>query len=234
MSLTNPRAFEKLNSLLPTEIKNKLWYIPLRNNGKLPEVKAGDKWKLNEKYRLSYSEADNRLKWGSNVGIVAQEGTLMFLDLDVKEGKILASQRFLDALELNQTLTIKSRNGGIQQYFLNDGKYANQLVKENDILIGELRTDWQYVVSVGSHVEPDENCRGEKDGTYRIQKECPISQFQPIAGIDWKRKGNEPAKERKNNHINDHDRPENQRTYAQHLRELLDMGIQRKIRRKVV
>ena len=125
MSLTDPKDFEKLNSIIPQDIRKDVWYIPLRSNKKLPEVRAGDKWKLNTNYRLSYGAALTRMKWGSNVGLVALPGTLLFLDLDVKGGQVLASQSFLDALESQPTITIKSRNGGIQKYFLNDGIYVN-------------------------------------------------------------------------------------------------------------
>ena len=88
MSLTSPRDFETLNSLIPRDIRKDIWYIPLRANEKIPEVRAGDKWKLNENYRLSFMEALTRMRWGSNVGIVAIPGTLMFLDLDVRGGKL--------------------------------------------------------------------------------------------------------------------------------------------------
>jgi hypothetical protein len=178
MSLTNPTDFQTLLSLIPKNRRENVWLFPIRSNRKNPEVPSGTILKANNAYRLSPSEAIHRLKWGSNVGIYAIYGGLMFLDLDISKGKLLASQSFLDALDLtNKTLTIKTRNGGFQYYFLNDGLFPNQVLKENNITIGELRTDWYYVVSVGSFVNPDKNSIGI-DGTYRIIRNEPISQFQ--------------------------------------------------------
>jgi hypothetical protein len=179
MALTNPKDFDLFCDLIPKPSRVNVWFFPIRSNRKNPECPAGTTLKANLAYRMTQNEARNRLVWGSNVGIYALQGGLMFLDLDVSEGKLLASQTFLDALEAkNTTLRIKTRNGGYQYYFLNEGKYPNQVLKENGIQIGELRTDWFYVVSVGSHVEPDTNSLGEADGTYRISKESPITQFQ--------------------------------------------------------
>ena len=156
MSLTNPKDFKLLYSLIPKQRRENVWFFPLRANQKNPDCPGGTILKGNLKYRLGFDEALQRLSWGSNVGIYAISGGLMFLDLDVRGGKLLASQSFLDALDSKyKTLKIKTRNGGFQYYFLNDGKYKNQVLKENNVVIGELRTDWFYVVSVGSYVEPD-------------------------------------------------------------------------------
>lgn len=180
MSLTNPKDFQILLSLIPKERKENIWFFPIRANRKVPEVPSGTILKENLSYSLSWSESIQRLKWGSNVGIYAIQGGLMFLDLDVSNGKLLASQAFLDALEsTNKTLKVNTRNGGFQYYFLNDGLFPNQTIKENDIAIGELRTDWFYVVGVGSYVVPDENSIGD-DGTYRIIEERAITQFNPF------------------------------------------------------
>jgi hypothetical protein len=106
----------------------------------------------------------------------------MFLDLDVKNEKLLASQGILDSIALNPTLTIQTRNGGIQKYYINDGEYNNQVIKENGIPIGELRTDWYYVVSVGSYVIPDEHTNGG-DGTYRIKEHIALNRFNGLPEI---------------------------------------------------
>ena len=189
MSLTNPKDFQTFFGLIPKEKRENIWFFPIRKNKKIPEVPSGTTLKGNCSYRLTFEEARRRLKWGANVGIYALQEGLCFLDLDVKDGKLIASQAILDAIELNPTLTIKTRNGGIQKYFWNNGEYPNQVIFETDIAIGELRTDWYYVVSVGSHVEPDEDCLGEPDGTYRISQEVPISQFQAFG--DYFRKNEE-------------------------------------------
>ena len=193
MSLTNPKDFKTLYSLIPHEKRDKVWCFPIRSGKKNPEVPAGTVLKGNLSYRLSYAEALTRLQWGSNVGIYAISGGLMFLDLDVSGKKLLASRGFLDALESkNTTLKIKTRNGGFQYYFWNEGIFPNQVLKENGVQIGELRTDWYYVVGVGSYVAPDENSIGD-DGTYRIIREEPISQFCPFG--DYFKKNDEIRKD---------------------------------------
>jgi hypothetical protein len=183
MSLTNPKDFQTLLSLIPKERRENVWMIPIRANNKLPDVPAGTKLHDaiqggNEAYRLSFSETLHRLKWGSNYAIYALPGGLCFLDLDAKDGKLLASQDFLDALESIPTLTIRTSNGGIHKYFLNNGEYPNQSLKnEQGEEIWSFRGDWYYVLGAGSHATPiDENSK--YDGTYRIIEERPIAQFQ--------------------------------------------------------
>jgi hypothetical protein len=180
MALTNVKDFKELLNIIPKEVLKQVWFFPIKQDRKNPDVPSGTILKGNLAYRLSHYDAINRLKWGKNVGIYALKGGLMFLDLDVKNGKLLSSQSFLDTIALNTTLTIQTRNGGIQKYYLNDGEYNNQVIKENGIAIGELRTDWFYVVSVGSYVIPDENAMGG-DGTYRIsEKYNGVSKFNGL------------------------------------------------------
>ena len=155
MSLTNSVAFRTLiNTRIPADRIQKIWIIPLRQNDKRPDVRNGDSWKLNESYRLSVRDAANRLKSGKNIGLVALPGGIMFLDIDVENGKLKASDEILEMLP--ETFTVKSRNGGYQLYFLDDGFYDNQLFRCDTVEIGELRTDWQYVrsspISTVSHL----------------------------------------------------------------------------------
>jgi hypothetical protein len=180
MTYTKPRDFQELINIIPKEVMEKVWFFPIKQDRKNPDVPSGTILKGNLAYRLSQYDAINRLKWGKNVGIYALSWGLMFLDLDVKNGKLIASQSILDSLELNPTLTIQTRNGGIQKYYLNEGAYPNQVIKENGVPIGELRTNWFYVVSVGSYVTPDEQS-ANGDGTYRlIGKNRLISKFKGL------------------------------------------------------
>ena len=165
MTNTNPKDFKKFLNIIPKSIEEKVWFIPLRGNSKMPSQVGTFKNNLN--YRLSGQSAYMRLKNGQNVGICALTGGLIFLDLDVSEQKIIASQELVEKLDATKTVKIRSRNGGLQYYFLNDGKYKNQLIYENGIIIGELRADWWYVVSVGSYVDTDKN-NYNGDGIYRI------------------------------------------------------------------
>ena len=186
MALTNVKDFKELLEIIPKTVLEKVWFFPIKQDRKNPDVPSGTILKGNLAYRLSRYDAINRLKWGKNVGIYALKGGLMFLDLDVKNGKLLASQSLLDSIALNPTLTIQTRNGGIQKYYLNDGEYNNQVIKENGMPIGELRTDWYYVVSVGSYVIPDEHSCG--DGTYRLFGEYrEINTFNGLPGIILRR-----------------------------------------------
>jgi len=184
MALTNPKDFKTFLELIPKNVLENMWFFPVRQDNKNPDVPGGTILKGNVNYRLSRYDALNRLKWGKNVGIYALPGGLMFLDLDVDKGNFLASPELIRHISDIPTISVQSRNGGLQKYFLNNGKYANQLIKENEIIIGELRTNWQYVVSIGSYVPPDEhNNRG--DGTYRMKQEyASMIEFQKIPGLD--------------------------------------------------
>jgi len=183
MALTNATDFKTFLDIIPKDVYPNVWFFPIKQDRKNPEVPSGTILKGNLSYRLSRSMAINRLKWGKNVGIYALTNGLMFLDLDVKNGKLIASKTILDEVERDPTLTIQTRNGGIQKYYLNNGEYNNQVIKENGVTIGELRTDWYYVVSVGSYVTPDEHTNNG-DGTYRlIDGTMDINQFNGLTGV---------------------------------------------------
>jgi len=183
MALTNVTDFKTFLDIIPKEVYPNVLFFPLKQDRKNPEVPSGTILKGNLSYRLSRSMAINRLKWGKNVGIYALTEGLMFLDLDVKNGKLLASKEFLGEVALNPTLTIQTRNGGLQKYYVNNGEYNNQVIKENGVPIGELRTDWYYVVSVGSYVIPDEHTN-KGDGTYRLNTDTMnINPFKGLTGV---------------------------------------------------
>lgn len=182
MSNTNPKDFKMFLELLPKELFEYTWFFPLRPSKKNPDCPSGTILKGNLSYRLHPKEAYTRLKWGKNVGIYALPKGLLFLDLDVENGKMLASQKYIDMISSIPTFTVQTRNGGIQKYFRNDGIYPNQLLYENGIKIGELRADWFYVVAVGSFVDIDEdNCNG--DGTYRIVHPNPMVSFPGFENV---------------------------------------------------
>ena len=228
MTATNPKDFEKVIKLLPRDVLENVWFFPIRQDTKRPEVPGGSNMK-SEKNRLKRGDALGRLQKGKNVGIYALEKGLMFLDLDVADGKIIASPVLLE--KLSKTMTIQTRNGGRQYYYLNDGKYTNQLIQEGKKVVGELRADWWYVVSVGSYVPSDEKNAGG-DGTYRlISENQPIAEFHDI-GLNLKpRSDTKTEKSEKNITQYDHEKPENQISNGKHLRELAKMGIINRVRR---
>lgn len=188
MTATVANEFRKLLARIPKETLKNVWLFPIRRDKKNPEVPGGTILKGNLAYRLSPGSSIQRLKGGGNVGIYGLSGGLMFLDLDMEKGCLKASNEFLS--KIVPSFCVKTRNGGFQYYYLNDGKYPNQLLKENGKEIGELRTDWQYVVSVGSYVTPDDN--GNGDGTYRVLYDVPIV---PFSGLDEYIQSNDKAKD---------------------------------------
>jgi len=185
MTATNPNDFKLFISKLSKEQLKNTWLFPIRQDRKNPECPSGTILKNNLSFRLEPYQAIKRLKSGQNVGIYALTGGLMFLDLDVEKGKMKASQEFLS--KINPSFCVKTRNGGLQYYYLNDGLYDNQVIKENGVTIGELRTDWYYVVAVGSYVLPDENATQDGEGTYRIIHSLPIASFNGLSGYVLKR-----------------------------------------------
>jgi len=207
MSLTSVNDFRAMVAAIPKENLLNTWFFPVRMNAKEPDISKGNSFKANTAYRLSVYDAINRLKWGKNVGICAITNGIMFLDIDVSKGKILASKGFLDSLE--STLVIKSRNGGRQYYYQNDGKYANQIVYEGKNPVGELRADWWYVVGAGSYVPSDEN-NNDGDGTYRIYSGDKVNSFSGIPGTTLKMRGNtEEVKQHNTKVMYDHEKIEN-------------------------
>ena len=130
--------------------------IPLSRHGKEPDVPKGSSWK---RHPLSVEEAVVRLERGLNVGVVALggKGSLLFVDLD--DNLELADK-------LPSTLTVKTRNGGLQLYYINDGSISFNVAKS----WGEVRAVWQYVVAPGCYVPPSKP-RG--DGHYKIINEIP-------------------------------------------------------------
>lgn len=182
MSQTIPNHFIELIKKIPKERLDQFWLFPIRQNQKVPDVPAGTILHRdnmgNAAYRLSVGEAIKRLKWGKNVGIYGVYGSLMFLDLDAKDGKLLASQSFLDALESNPTFTVQTPSGGRHLYFWNDGIFPNQICKDIDgNEIWSLRANWYYVLGVGSYASYEKD--GHKyDDSYRIIQNLPIAQFQ--------------------------------------------------------
>lgn len=184
MSLTHYKDFQEVLNILPESVLKNTLFFPIRQDSKNPDVPAGTDMKTNTSIYLNKYDAIKRLKWGKNVGIYALPGGLMFLDLDVKNGEFLVSTELREKINDLPTITIQTRNGGMQKYFLNEGKYGNQLISENGKIIGELRTNWQYVVSVGSYVPQDDQARSG-DGTYRLsRKNRTLSTFEPIPGMD--------------------------------------------------
>jgi len=148
---TQPSEFIKFCSYLPKD--KKVIYIPIQENNKRPDVAKGESWK-DPKYHLTQEQALARLCQGNNVGVVANDWLCIF-DLDNPDKYTFPKQ----------TLTIKTRNGRLHKYFINDGSVTNSVGKNKLTECGEVRADWQYVVSAGSYI-PADNEKG--DGIYKV------------------------------------------------------------------
>lgn len=168
--------FQRLINRIPKDKLNNVWFIKLRKQDKRPEIPTGACIKWNKDLRLQWYSAKKLLTHHHNIGIYALTGGLCFLDLDSKDGKILASKEFVD--KIPETFTVKTRSGGLHYYFWNNGLYDNQTIKENGIEIGEFRADWWFVVSPGSYVPSDTS-----DGLYRILRDIPIIDVPDISAI---------------------------------------------------
>jgi len=135
--------------------------IPVKANSKEPDVSVSIKENL-DKVRLTPQEAIKRLEEGKNVGIYAFPHGLCFVDIE---------SDFVDLIDF-ETFTVKTRDGGRHYYFLNSGIDRNYILKADGKKIGELRANWQYVLTPGSYVPSEKN-----DGYYRVVKDLPIAKL---------------------------------------------------------
>ena len=155
---TNITEFRKFLGLIPDAIKEKMYFVPLRRQGKEPDVAAGESWK-DPSYKLSIQDAEARLRQKSNVGFVAQKETMIVIDQDNME-------KFTNP---KPTLSVITSSGKRHYYYINDGTVENRDLKDGKEHILEIRADWRYVVAPGSHVPPDpKTALSEGTGLYRI------------------------------------------------------------------
>lgn len=161
MTATSFEEFLKLYRRIPKDRLPFVSFIQLRTGTKIPLGKLS--WK---EQALTLKEVKSHMGYGGNIAVVGIPKGLMFLDIDLKYFTDIPEEVYKG---IPDTFTVKTRSGGLHFYFLNDGKWDNQKVVYNGFEIGELRTNWQYVVSCGSWVEP---------ATYRVINDMPISEFK--------------------------------------------------------
>ncbi|MEM2030973.1 MAG: phage/plasmid primase, P4 family [Archaeoglobaceae archaeon] len=135
--------------------------IPIKPQSKEPDVSVSIKENL-DKVRLTPQEAIKRLEEGKNVGIYAFPHGLCFVDIE---------SDFIDKIDF-ETFTVKTRDGGRHYYFLNPGIDRNHVLKSDGKKIGELRANWQYVLTPGSYVPSEKD-----DGYYKVVKDLPIAKL---------------------------------------------------------
>lgn len=162
---TSFEEFKKLFKKIPPERLKNVMFIALRNGTKIPYFQGS--WK-NEKNQLNYYQVKNWMRSGGNIGVVARFSGILMLDIDIDENScLLASTQLLECIP--KTFVVRTRSGGLHYYFLNDGEYDNQLFRALGKDVGELRANWQYVVSPGSWVEPT---------TYQVLQDEPLAKFE--------------------------------------------------------
>lgn len=157
MTNTNYKEFQKLFNRIPKERLKYVNFITLRSGSKIPL----ERWK-EEKNHLNPYQIKKHMGFGGNIAIVGRLNGLMFLDVDVMNVNV-------KELATIDTFTVRTRSGGLHYYFLNDGDYDNQYFVADGKELGELRTNWQYVVACGSWVEPEQ---------YKVICDKPLSRFE--------------------------------------------------------
>ena len=174
--MTAPSHFENLLRKLDTYVKKLVTpFIRLSERRKDPI----DEWKQ-PKNHLTAKDALTWLQWGYNVGIVAQPKGLLFLDLDVDKGKtILPEEKVTELIELFDTFTVKTRNGGYQLYFENHGIENSCNLHHGEDRIGELRANRAYVAAVGCFVPKDAKATPDATGDYTVFRDVPLKVFYP-------------------------------------------------------
>jgi len=153
---TSPSELENFLKLLPqTPIM-----IPILANDKKPDIPTGKSWK-DKQFHLTPQQALDRLRQGKNVGVVANDW-LVIIDLDNPTKFTLPIK----------TLTVMTRNGKLHQFYKNYGDVENSVGKNELAKCGEVRAEWQYVLSAGSYV-PSTDSAGS--GLYHIIDGLPLA-----------------------------------------------------------
>jgi len=177
------------------EIKDlNLHIIPIKARKKTPDV--FENWNT---VRINPDSALARInELHSNVGLVAHETDenhkrgLCFIDVDLIDGKFPIPKDKIDELIAMGTLTIRTKSGGLQFYFINNitnylrtkGYSTNPkyTVEGSTQDCGELRTNVAYVLAPGSFVPLD--YEGGKKGSisgatglYSIFADNPIKEL---------------------------------------------------------
>jgi len=190
---TDPAQFQKLLKIVSPEIIETLWFLPLPFGKKDPPACKEPK---DEKNRLTAQQALDRLKKGMNVGLYCSPTGLLIIDVDMDKdsGELVIPEEQRNTFP--KTLTIKTRNGGLQYYYLNNGKFRNAIHTYNGIKAGEIRNDWYYGLAPGSFVKPDDKAGKDATGLYTIINDTPMVSIDTLpACITVKEKDETKPKE---------------------------------------
>ena len=179
---TDVKEFQKFMDITPKEIMDRIHFIPLPEGKKKPPAVLVDKTKgekaTDDKFRLSTEQAVDRIRSGKNVGIYAEPNGIMMFDMDADKGKIVIPNEVISTFD--ETLTVMTRNGGRQLYYLNNGKFKNKIHYYNGIQSGEIRADTYYGLAPGSYVAKDDDATPEATGVYTIVNDAPMVELNGI------------------------------------------------------
>lgn len=179
-----PKQFRTFHQCLMAEAPEcyEPYYFRVEKAGKAPATEYGS-WKK-EVNRLSFEEAIAHMEDGGNVGIAGKPDDPL-VNFDIDDGEATEPEDFVE------TLRAKSRSRGESWHgwgFNPEGDIPNLPTDE----LGEIRTDWQYVVAPGSFVAsaseeiPDD---ADDPGFYTVEHETSVPTVTyddlPQAFRDW-------------------------------------------------
>jgi len=156
-------------------------YFRVEPAGKAPALSHGS-WK-GEENRLTVEEAVEWMQKGGNIGIAGTADDPL-VNIDVDDGEATTPD------DIPDTLRARSRSRTGQHYwgFNPEGDIPNLPTDE----LGEVRTDWQYVVAPGSFCASasEEIPDGAEDpGYYTVEHEAPVATISyddlPKAFREW-------------------------------------------------
>ena len=143
------------------------WLFRCAKGGKDPYLGQGS-WK-DESNQLTPEEAVEAMENGFNIGIAGTaDDRLVNVDIDDDE------EIDIDDLQPSTRVRSQSRSGRHQQHFSTEpGEIPN--IAHPDA--GEVRTEWQYVLAPGSHIDPDD----EEEYQREVVDPAPDEQ-EPLVG----------------------------------------------------
>jgi hypothetical protein len=112
---------------------------------------------LNPEHRLTIEQARQTLLSGVNVGIYGAPNGIEVHDIDLENGVFkIPVEKIQELIPLFDTLTVRTRSGGLDFIFKNSGEPKNpHIFYMGETDAGEVRRDWQYVCVAGSFIPKD-------------------------------------------------------------------------------
>jgi hypothetical protein len=169
-------------------------FIDIKPNEKVPH--GSDSWKTRT-FSIPYAR-DLIEKQNYNIALVCHVDGFAVIDVDLSAGKLPIPENVLqEMITRYDTLTIKTKSGGIQlifqnvgitKYFVDGGNAANPKLLYQGKDIGEIRTNFAYVLFPGSYVPIEYDKKGHtKDATgmYTVVLDRPVRELSPENLPQW-------------------------------------------------